>query len=259
MAPPPPPPPPPPLDALALAVDPADDVRAKAAAFNALYGDRDAETLVRLAAEDLFPGRIALVSSFGGESAVLLHVLSRIDPSIPVIFLDTGRLFPETLEYRARLTEHLGLSDVRTVAPDPARLSDKDPHRALWMTNPDLCCAIRKTEPLRRALEGFDAWFTGRKRFQNSVRARLPAFEGDGRRIKVNPLIAWSAGDLAAYAARYQLPEHPLVAKGYPSIGCVPCTSKVEPGEDVRSGRWRGRDKTECGIHTALEADGSGI
>jgi phosphoadenosine phosphosulfate reductase len=247
------------LDALALAVDPADDVRAKAAAFSALYGERDAISLIKIAVEDLFPGRIALVSSFGGESAVLLHLLSRVDKSVPVVFLDTGRLFPETLEYRARLTEHLGLTDVRTVSPDPARLSDKDPHRALWMTNPDLCCAIRKTEPLRRALEGFDAWFTGRKRFQSSVRAHLPVFEGDGHRIKVNPLITWSQEDLTAYATRYRLPEHPLVAKGYPSIGCVPCTSKVEPGEDARAGRWRGREKTECGIHTTLEADGSGI
>jgi phosphoadenosine phosphosulfate reductase len=254
-----PPPPPPPLDALALAADPADDVRARAATYNALYGERDAESVIRIAAEDLFPGRIALVSSFGGESAVLLHILAQVDRSLPVIFLDTGRLFAETLEYRARLTDHLGLTDVRTVAPDATRLSDKDPHRALWMTNPDLCCAIRKTEPLRRALEGFDAWFTGRKRFQNSVRAKLPVFEGDGHRIKVNPLITWSQSQLTEYAARYRLPEHPLVAKGYPSIGCVPCTSKVGPGEDARAGRWRGKEKTECGIHVALEADGSGI
>ena len=243
-------PPPSRLDALALTVDPADDVRAKATAFNALYGERDAESLIKIASEDLFPGRIALVSSFGGESAVLLHILSRVDKSLPVIFLDTGRLFPETLEYRTRLTEVLGLTDVRTVSPDPVRLTDKDPHRALWMSNPDLCCAIRKTEPLRKALEGFDAWFTGRKRFQNSVRSRLPTFEGDGHRIKVNPLIGWSAPDLAAYAKRYDLPEHPLVAQGYPSIGCIPCTSKRAPGEDVRSGRWRGQDKVECGIHT---------
>ena len=253
------PPPPPPLDALALAADPADDVRARAATYNALYGERGAEAIIRAAAEDLFPGRIALVSSFGGESAVLLHILSRVDKSLPVIFLDTGRLFPETLEYRARLTDHLGLTDVRTITPDASRLSDKDPHKALWMTNPDLCCAIRKTEPLKRALEGFDAWFTGRKRFQNSVRAKLPVFEGDGHRIKVNPLITWSQAELIDYSQRYQLPEHPLVAKGYPSVGCVPCTTKVEPGEDVRAGRWRGREKTECGIHTALEADGSGI
>jgi phosphoadenosine phosphosulfate reductase len=127
------------------------------------------------------------------------------------------------------------------------------------MTNPDLCCHIRKTEPLQRALAGFDAWFTGRKRFQSSTRAALPLFEADGERIKVNPLANWSGEELKAYAIRHALPEHPLVAKGYPSIGCVPCTTKVAPGEDARAGRWRGQDKIECGIHTALEIDGSGI
>jgi phosphoadenosine phosphosulfate reductase len=176
-----------------------------------------------------------------------------------VIFLDTGRLFAETLEYRTRLTDLLGLTDVRTVAPDPSRLASSDPHRALWMTNPDLCCQIRKTEPLQRALQGFDAWFTGRKRFQNAQRAALGVFEADGERIKVNPLASWSIVDLKAYAERHGLPEHPLVAKGYPSIGCVPCTSRVAVGEDIRAGRWRGLDKTECGIHMPLETDGSGI
>jgi phosphoadenosine phosphosulfate reductase len=127
------------------------------------------------------------------------------------------------------------------------------------MTNPDLCCHIRKTEPLQRALSGFDAWLTGRKRFQSSTRATLPLFEADGERIKINPLIGWSSDELKAYAIRHDLPEHPLVASGYPSIGCVPCTTKVAPGEDERAGRWRGTEKIECGIHTALEIDGSGI
>ena len=148
---------------------------------------------------------------------------------------------------------------MRTVGPDPERLAAADPHRALWMTNPDLCCHIRKTEPLNRALAGFDAWFTGRKRFQNSIRADLRLFEADGARIKVNPLAGWSADDLKAYALRHDLPEHPLVAKGYPSIGCVPCTTRVLPGEDQRAGRWRGLDKIECGIHVPMETDGSGI
>jgi phosphoadenosine phosphosulfate reductase len=199
------------------------------------------------------------VSSFGADSAVLLHIVSEVDRGLPVIFLDTGRLFAETLEYRTRLTDLLGLTDVRTVTPDPSRLAANDPHRALWMTNPDLCCHIRKTEPLQRALEGFDAWFTGRKRFQNAQRASLKLFEADGGRIKVNPLASWSIVDLKAYMAEHGLPEHPLVAKGYPSIGCVPCTSRVAVGEDLRAGRWRGLDKTECGIHMPLETDGSGI
>ncbi len=247
------------LDAVALAVDPEDGARAEAIALNARYGDLAARDAIALAVGDLYRRRVALVSSFGADSAVLLHLLAEVDRSVPVIFLDTGRLFAETLEYRTRLTARLGLTDVRSVAPDPERLLAADRHRALWMTDPDLCCHIRKTEPLQRALAGFDAWFTGRKRFQNAARARLRLFEPDGGRIKINPLATWSAGDLEAYVRAHALPEHPLVARGYPSIGCVPCTSRVAPGEDIRAGRWRGRDKTECGIHSDLEADGSGI
>ena len=228
-------------------------------ALNARYGALDAHDVIAVAVDELFHGRIALVSSFGTESAVLLHLLSEVDPNVPVIFLDTGRLFAETLEYRTQLTHHLGLTDVRSITPDPERLAANDPHRALWMTKPDLCCQIRKTEPLQRALSGFDAWFTGRKRFQSKLRAELKTFEPDGRRIKVNPLAGWSTDDLKEYTIRHELPEHPLVAKGYPSIGCVPCTTKVEAGEDARAGRWRGLDKVECGIHTDLESDGSGI
>ncbi|MCR4281712.1 MAG: phosphoadenylyl-sulfate reductase [Bauldia sp.] len=248
-----------PLDALAIAVAPESGADAEAALLNARYADRDATAVIEVAVRELFEGCIALVSSFGAESAVLLHLVAGVDRNVPVIFLDTQKLFPETLEYRSLLVEQLGLTDVRSVQPDPARLAIKDPHKALWMTNPDLCCQIRKTEPLQRALAGFDAWLTGRKRFQNSARAELKVFEPDGRRIKVNPLAGWSGDDLKAYAARHDLPEHPLVSRGYPSIGCVPCTSRVEPGEDARAGRWRGLDKTECGIHTDLEIDGSGI
>ena len=248
-----------PLDALAVAVAPEAGTDAEAALLNAQYGDRDAKTVIEVAVRDLFADRIALVSSFGAESAVLLHLVSEVEPGLPVIFLDTLKLFPETLAYRAQLTERLGLTDVRSVQPDPARLGIKDPHKALWMTNPDLCCQIRKTEPLQRALSGFGAWITGRKRFQNSARAELKVFEPDGRRIKVNPLAGWSGDDLKAYTARHDLPEHPLVARGYLSIGCMPCTTRVEAGEDARAGRWRGLDKVECGIHTDLEIDGSGI
>jgi len=236
-----------------------DGVAAEAAALNARYRDLDARDAIALAAGELYPGRVALVSSFGAESAVLLHLVSEVDRDLPVVFLDTGRLFAETLQYRSQLATGFGLTDVRTITPEPERLLASDPHRALWMTDPDLCCRIRKTEPLARALEGFDAWFTGRKRFQSATRSAIDLFEADGRRIKINPLVTWTADDLKAYAARHALPPHPLVEKGYPSIGCVPCTSRVAPGEDARAGRWRGLDKTECGIHIDLESDGSGI
>ncbi len=247
------------LEALAVAGEPIPRVTDEAASLNARYGSLDARAAIELAVDELFPGRLALVSSFGAESAVLLHLLADVDRNIPVVFLDTGRLFAETLQYRTQLSERLGLTDVRTVSPEPERVSAKDPHRALWMTNPDLCCFIRKTEPLQRALKGFDAWITGRKRFQNALRAVLPMFEAEGERIKINPLVNWSSAELQAYAARNDLPPHPLVAQGYPSIGCVPCTSRVLPGEDQRAGRWRGMDKVECGIHVELEIDGSGI
>ncbi|MCP4380930.1 MAG: phosphoadenylyl-sulfate reductase [Hyphomicrobiales bacterium] len=249
-----------PLDAIALAVDPENGIRAETAALNARYGDFGARAAVELGVRELFPGKVALVSSFGSESAVLLHILSEVDRSVPVIFLDTGRLFAETLEYRTRLVDQLRLEDVRTVAPAPQSVASDDPHRALWMTNPDRCCHIRKTEPLQRAVKDFDAWFTGRKRFQNALRASLQMFEAEDERIKINPLIGWTPDELKAYAADHDLPEHPLVAKGYPSIGCVPCTSRVADDEDHRSGRWRGLDKTECGIHEpSFETDGSGI
>ncbi len=247
------------LDAVALAVDPEEGAQAEAMALNARYGGLDAEDAISIAVNELYPGRVALVSSFGAESAVLLHLLSEVDRGVAVIFLDTGRLFAETLEYRTKLVAHLGFTDVRSVTPEPERVLASDPHRALWMTDPDLCCRIRKTEPLARALQGFDAWFTGRKRFQNAARAALRLFEADGERIKINPLANWGAGELRAYMQRHDLPPHPLVARGYPSIGCVPCTTRVALGEDPRAGRWRGVEKTECGIHTGLEADGSGI
>jgi phosphoadenosine phosphosulfate reductase len=198
---------------------------------------------------ELFPGRIAVVSSFGAESAALLHLVSAIDRTTPVLFIDTGRHFPETLDYRDRLSAHLGLTDVRNVSPtaDEVIRLDADTTRAIW--DPDGCCAFRKTTPLQRALAGFDAWITGRKRFQVSTRLDLPVFEADAPHIKINPLAHWSAADLAAYVAEHRLPAHPLAAQGFASVGCAPCTSAIRPGEDARAGRWRGFDKTECGIH----------
>jgi phosphoadenosine phosphosulfate reductase len=196
-----------------------------------------------------FAGRTALVTSFGAESAVLLHLVAGIDARTPVIFLETGKLFPETLAYRDLLVERLGLEDVRSVAPDAAALLAADPAGDLWRRDPDLCCRLRKVEPLARALEGFAAWINGRKRFQSEGRSRLPLVEREGGRIKLNPLANWSADDIARYFAAHRLPRHPLEAQGYRSIGCAPCTSPTDTDEDARAGRWRGTDKTECGIH----------
>lgn len=201
---------------------------------------------------DRLRGRIALVSSFGIEAAVLLHLVSGIDRHLPVIFLDTGKLFGETLRYRDRLVRDLGLRDVRSVEPDAADVAARDPLGELWLRDPDACCRLRKVEPLSRALSGFDAWINGRKRYQGDLRAALPVIEAVDGRIKINPLAGWSAEAIAAYFAAHGLPRHPLEAEGYASIGCMPCSSPVRADEDRRAGRWRGRGKTECGIHLPL-------
>lgn len=193
---------------------------------------------------------LALVSSFGTESAALLKVMAEVDPAIPVIFLDTGWLFEETLTYRDTLIARLGLRNVRSIKPLEQTLSREDPDRSLWFSDPDACCRIRKVEPLSRALAPFQAWINGRKRFQGGVRADIPVVEEDGSRLKFNPFANVSRDQIEAIYKASKLPPHPLVAKGFLSVGCMPCTSRAKAGEDVRAGRWRGTAKTECGIHT---------
>ena len=194
--------------------------------------------------------KLALVSSFGTESAALLKVMADVDPAIPVIFLDTGWLFEETLAYRDTLTAKLGLSDVRSVKPLEETLEREDPQRELWFSDPDACCRIRKVEPLARALKPFSAWINGRKRFQGALRAEIPVVEQDGVRLKFNPFANVSREAIEAIFKTAELPQHPLVASGYLSVGCMPCSSRAVAGEDARAGRWRDRGKTECGIHT---------
>ena len=193
---------------------------------------------------------LAVVSSFGTESAALLKVMADVDPAIPVIFLDTGWLFEETLSYRDTLIATLGLRDVRSIKPSEEALSREDPDRELWFSDPDACCRIRKVEPLARALAPFSAWINGRKRFQGGLRAAIPVVEQDGIRLKFNPFANVTREEIEAIYAAAKLPPHPLVASGFLSVGCMPCTSRTSPDEDARAGRWRGRPKTECGIHT---------
>lgn len=226
---------------------------------SAKFAAVDAPKMLRLAIEDLFPGRIALVSSFGADSAVLLHMVSRIDAALPIVFVDTLQLFPETLTYRDTLVAQLGLTNVKTTEPDPAALAAEDPENFLWAKDPDRCCDLRKVAPLAKALEGYEAWITGRKRFQASTRVGLPLFEAEGERVKINPLAGWTQDRIDAYFEIHGLPRHQLVKKRYLSIGCIPCTSPVKPGEDARAGRWRGRRKTECGIHGQTLDAGSDI
>ncbi len=196
-------------------------------------------------------GQVAAVSSFGAESAVLLHMIAAVDRDVPVVFTNTQKIFGETLAYRDELSERLGLTDLRVYRPDPRLLAAKDATGLRWSYDPDGCCELRKVEPLARALAPFSAWISGRKGFQSGTRRALPRFEAENGRLKINPLASWAKPDLDAYFAAHELPRHPLETQGYPSIGCAPCTSKVQPGEDPRAGRWRGWDKVECGIHVA--------
>ncbi|SDK53965.1 phosophoadenylyl-sulfate reductase (thioredoxin) [Paracoccus chinensis] len=222
----------------------------RAATLNARYRNHAAVQVLRHALSDPDLGRVALVSSFGAESVVLLHMLSVASPDTPVLFIDTEMLFPETLDYQREIAARLPLTDVRVIRASEDEIAAVDPDGTLHQRDTDSCCNVRKVVPLERALSGFDAWITGRKRFQGGERKQLEFFEPEPPfRLRVNPLAHWRPEDIIDYMDENALPRHPLVARGYPSIGCAPCTSPVKPGEDPRSGRWRGSAKTECGIH----------
>lgn len=223
------------------------------AAFTLLQGmEEDGATgreILRHAIASALRERIAVVSSFGAESAVLLSVVAEIDPSVPVIFLETGKHFAETLAYRAALANHLGLTNVRDVSPRRHAMQEQDPEGELWYYDQDACCRLRKVAPLERALAPFDAWISGRKRFQATTRAGLRFVEREGGRLKLNPLADWDAERIRQELGRRALPRHPLVDRGFPSIGCSVCTRPIAAGEESRAGRWSGSRKVECGIH----------
>lgn len=223
--------------------------QAGADALEARFAGVDAASMLRELVAEGTLGRVAVVSSFGTESAVLLHLVAEADPTIPVIFVDTLKMFRETLDYRETLIDLLGLVNSSVVTPDAAVLAAKDENGLRWSWDPDGCCDIRKVEPMRRAKQGLDTWISGRKAFQSVTRQNLPRFEVEDGRLKLNPLGDWTKDDLEAYFEAHDLPRHPLEAKGYLSVGCEPCTTTVAPGEDPRAGRWRGWDKVECGIH----------
>lgn len=215
-----------------------------------LHRKSDAQTILKHALDDAEIGKVALVSSFGAESVVLLHMVSEIAPDTPVLFIDTEMLFPETLAYQQDVAAHLGLTDVRSITAPRAQVLERDVDGILHQFDTDACCALRKTEPLEAALQGFGGWITGRKRVQGGQRAQMPLFEKDvAARVKINPLAAWDLDMVADYIKTHDLPRHPLVARGFTSIGCAPCTTKASKDEDPRAGRWRGQQKSECGIH----------
>ena len=229
---------------------PLPPLSTRVAQLNDDYRHHSATDVLKHSLCDPQVGRIALVSSFGAESVVLLHMIATLDRSTPVLFIDTEMLFDETLTYQAEVAGRLGLTAVQVIRPDRNRTFLRDTDALLHQKDPDACCALRKIEPLQRALDGFDAWITGRKRFQGSRRLDLEFFETEVEaRIKVNTLVHWTPQDVQDYILNNRLPRHPLVTRGYLSIGCAPCTSKVEEDEDPRAGRWRGSKKQECGIH----------
>ena len=217
----------------------------------AWHGLSTLEVLAQALAGDAFVRNPAVVSSFGADSSVLLHMVSTVSADAQVIFIDTGFHFPETLTYRNDLTKILGLQNVRTASVDPIAEKRLDAYRRLHLNQPDSCCDLRKVAVLDRHLRMNDAWISGQRRSQSSTRTSVAVVEVDESRgkIKVNPLANWSDNEVAAYKAKHGLPEHRLVTKGYPSIGCRPCTSAVRQGEDQRAGRWRGQQKLECGLH----------
>ena len=230
----------------------------RAAELSAHYEGMTPQEILRDAIRNQFFGDITLSSSFGADSAALLHMVSEIDPNLPVLFLDTDRHFFQTLQYRDELAARLGLTNIVNLRADAEEAAAEDGKGTLWRTHPDQCCDLRKVRPLNRIMEGYGAWISGRKRHQSTTRTNLPIVEWDGRHFKVNPLATWSQADLDAYFAQHNLPPHPLVEQGFPSIGCFTCTKPVASGEDARSGRWAGTEKVECGIHNPIYG-GDGI
>lgn len=212
-----------------------------------------AQTILRVAMIREWPDSLTYVSSFGAESAVMLALIADVRPDLPIVFLETGMHFPQTLDYRDTLIERLGLTNVRNIAPNETERAVLDPKNDLHTRDTDACCALRKVRPLEPALEGFNAWITGRKRFHGGARLSMPVFEHASNRFKVNPLASWTQDDVDLFFSHRNLPRHPLVAQGYPSIGCWPCTRPAADPSDIRSGRWAGQDKTECGLHVEKE------
>ena len=232
------------------------DLRDELVALRVKTAGLDTHGLLQFALKQAFAGRVAVVSSFAAESVVLLHHVAEIDATTPVLFLNTGKLFGETLRYRDRLQDVLGLTDIRAIGPHPDDRKEQDGEGTLWSRDPDACCHFRKVVPLSRAIEGFAATITGRKRFQTAARATMDRVELADGRVRFNPLMDWSQADLMGYIDEKKLPKHPLLMDGYPSIGCMPCTRRVAAGESYRAGRWAGFDKDECGIHAGLDGEG---
>jgi phosphoadenosine phosphosulfate reductase len=227
----------------------AESVEARLARLNGALRTASAQEILRISLKQEWPGEVTYVSSFGSESVAMLALIAEVDPGLPVQFIDTGMHFAQTLDHKAEVMAALGLTNVRTLVPAPVEVKVLDPKSTLWKTDTDACCDLRKVRPLQPAIDGFSAWITGRKRFHGGARVQLPVFEFADGRFKINPLVSWTSDDIQAFIASHGLPRHALVAEGYPSIGCWPCTKPSDDADDPRAGRWAGQKKTECGLH----------
>lgn len=234
----------------------APEVSLDIAYLNGQFETAPPATILGWAWNELGP-TVAATSSFQTQSLPLLHMIGTTVPEMPVLFLDTGFHFPETLAYRDRLAEHFGLN-VRSITPALGHDEFRRRHGDLFRTNPDLCCYVNKVEPLRLAKRELTAWVTGIRRDQTEARRTTPIIaEEDGGRFKICPMATWTQADVADYIQKHDLPVHPLLSQGYRSIGCAPCTRPASPGGDERSGRWADSQKTECGLHLDYNADPS--
>ncbi|MBI1977778.1 MAG: phosphoadenylyl-sulfate reductase [Candidatus Omnitrophica bacterium] len=222
---------------------------------NAQFEKSQPAEILRWAIDEFKP-KVALSSSFQTESVVLLHMVSKIDPSIKVLFLETGWHFQETLEFKKEVVKRFGLTNVVELKADPKKREalGQETGGKPYEMNPDQCCYMNKVEPLQEALKGLEAWISGIRRSQSKTRKEIKIVEEyQGGLFKINPLANVTSGDIWWYIKEHKLPQHPLFEQGYLSIGCWPCTKPAQPGDDERSGRWAGKEKTECGIHTFMK------
>jgi phosphoadenosine phosphosulfate reductase len=227
----------------------ADELRALVERGTQEIGDAPADAVVAWVAKNFAVAATAVACSMA--DAVLPHLVSQYLPGVDVLFLDTGYHFPQTYETRDTVARELSVRVVDVLPKKTVAEQDAEFGAELFSRDPNLCCAMRKVEPLGRSLEPYELWFTGVRREEAPTRAATPIISWDERNglVKVNPLAAWTFDQLLDYASAFQVPVNPLMADGYPSIGCAPCTARVAPGADPRSGRWAGLGKTECGLH----------
>jgi phosphoadenosine phosphosulfate reductase len=218
------------------------------------------EAILRWAVEQFYP-RLTMATAFGPEGNCIIHMLAEIEPRVRIFNLETGYQFAETLELRERIRERYGIA-VEFVRAEMAVPEYEAEHGGpLYVIRPDQCCHDRKTLPLRNAIVGYDAWISAIRKDQTGDRARASIVQWDAKfeLVKINPLLHWTKKDVWSFITRNDVPYNPLHDKGYPSIGCWPCTAPVGNGEDERAGRWRGTGKKECGLHVVEHQDGSGI